>query len=704
MTSPTKQVLSPRARDACRSVLPLLSAGILFLSLHVYSSHLTRVFGDIISGMAGPPIRVARLSISPVSGIVMREVTFRNNDNVLRIERLEMCYTFSGLFRRQFQFKRIRAEGLDVYKPPQEPDRMVRSLSELFKSRIRSAGEQFPSMFGKTVFLLEGIRIYFHKEQEDGAPVLSLDQIVIRKDQDRYKLRGHIDVSLSETIKSPPVLESLKGRDIDFVFDVAGVYKDLIVHKAKLDLGGRAITATGIVQDIRRKPFVKMHFYTDPFELKDVASAFSLQSAHGSLSVLGELEGTADSLSVNAEAILPSGEMEIEGDKLNLTQGKIRFRYDFWEQRFSLFDGQCLLDNDTRVHFQGEAHRKGGRSAFKITGRMMPVVEKGESEGLLLFAFEGKKDKDGPLISAVDAAFNRGNRQYRVQFPDIRFSQDPYKGAHRSAFVLRASSCRFTETKKERGQSRLVREFSFKNLNGSLKTRGGKLVIPDFRMEGYQGRVVIDGEFYKTQKVMEYDFHVVADKMHLDNLKMVDPLTWQMTGMLSGELRVDHSHGGRLSGILVAEDFRLDQWEVLDALADFLGLEKIRSISQAQIMTEFALTKSIAQISRLDVDSPDILIRSSLTKDEKHWYEGLVALSLPRDILRESPIFRRLMAMAREHNEWLEFVLHVSGYQEALRLELEKSDLRDKLRERLSPRIQRIIVDTVNEAIRDAGP
>ena len=172
-----------------------------------------------------------------------------------------------------------------------------------------------------------------------------------------------------------------------------------------------------------------------------------------------------------------------------------------------------------------------------------------------------------------------------------------------------------------------------------------------------------------------------------------------ISGKVNGVVQLKNKRGLYVKGILEAEDFTVEKLEPLDQIAEFLGLTSLKKITNGKIVTEFELSPKISEIKLFDFDSADLTIRSFYSINENEFLKGSVALSLPRTVLVQSRIFKKLLSIARERGDKLDFVVQISGFLGALRTELIESDLRDKLKERVNVNIQKYIQNALNKAI-----
>ena len=202
-----------------------------------------------------------------------------------------------------------------------------------------------------------------------------------------------------------------------------------------------------------------------------------------------------------------------------------------------------------------------------------------------------------------------------------------------------------------------------------------------------------------SDAVRDYHFWIDLNRLNLKDIKLSYPVYCEISGIVSGRAEVSNPRGANVKGVASAQSFKLAKLEPLDKIADFIGINTIKEISNADIVAEFDLSPMQSRIKHFDLDSRQMRIRSDFTIDNKKWLEGEVALSLPRKILQESKIFKTLLSIARERNDLLDFVVHLSGYMWQMRTELVKSDFRDKLKEKIGVDTQRYIENQANKAI-----
>jgi hypothetical protein len=270
--------------------------------------------------------------------------------------------------------------------------------------------------------------------------------------------------------------------------------------------------------------------------------------------------------------------------------------------------------------------------------------------------------------------------------------------------MLTGRALDFSEIALEKGEKKKTQEFRFNNVISDIRFVGKKTFVDSFLAEAYGGRLLLRGYTYFNRNVRHSRFLIGMENVGLKDTKITYPVPCKVSGMVSGDIDIKTNKDNTyVKGIMTASGLDLSGLELLDKVADFIGIKSIKEINGADFAVGFDLSPEKSVIEQFDLDSPEMSIRSNFRIDQKQWLEGEIALGLPRKVLEESKIFKKLIAMARERQRFLDFVVHLSGYSWQLRTELVKSDLRDKLREKTAAWIQNRIEREVNKAIEEQG-
>ena len=306
--------------------------------------------------------------------------------------------------------------------------------------------------------------------------------------------------------------------------------------------------------------------------------------------------------------------------------------------------------------------------------------------------------KEKSFLGNAGLLFNNGaDRQYACSLKDLLLSKDE-KSPGRT-LVVKAAAVNLLETLITEREKKTLQSFNLSDIDARLAMTGKRTLIEYMGMSGYGGKVLLRGNVHLNKDISECLLSIKMDKLDLEDIKLNYPVYCELSGVISGNVEIKNKKDINVSGIVTAENFRLTKLGPLDKIADFIGITSIKEIANAQILADFDLSAATSVIKRFDLDSETMQVRSKFDINNQKWLEGEVALSLPRAMLEESKIFKTLISLARERNDLLDFVVHITGFLWQLRTELVKSDFRDKLKERISPGVQRYIETEANKAM-----
>ena len=679
-------------------------------SLYLYLSDIySKEIGSLVSEAAGPGLSVKRVRLSPFKGIEMTHIRFMDNTGqAIAIEQMLLRCSIGELFHRKLFFKRIVIKNASVsvtgnYQPNLldqfSPNRLFLSP----KTTQTKKRNDFTVVFDRAAFCFDNLQVEAISGKKDGDKKLLVLDFCADAQGGKIECEGKIDYQKSTLLPQEYAGYRIPIKSIRFNINFESLGNDIVINQAKFYSGPYAFSGAGMISSATTKPNVDIQINFDPLRLENSVFLKPLRPRGGEMSVIAYLNGSPSDLKLRSEIIMPTIEFPLEKDKLKLDQVYCQLTYSFKNNTADLKELKGIMDESSRFALTGTV---ADIFAPKVNVRLelSDILVKGANETPKSFreiiTLQGLL-KDGGYFGNVSLLYSNGkDRQYSFDFKGLSLQKDS-TGTKEGQMALRSKTVSLTEKKIVQGATELLQSFTFDQLDSKVTFVGKRALIEDMVLLGYGGKVALKGNLYFNKNKRECLVSINMDNLDLKNVKLFYPVYCEMSGIISGEVKIENKKNVNVEGPVTADHFSIAKLEPLDKVADFIGINSIKEISNAQVVADFNLSSETSDIKRFDMDSQEMRIRSNFNINPKQWVEGEVALSLPRVVLEESKIFKTLISIARERNDLVDFVVHCSGFLWQLRTELVKSDFRDKLKDKISIGVQRYIQNEANKAIED---
>ena len=683
--------------------LPFVLAFFLFNLFAYFTDFYSTRFGRIFSHDLGPKVTIERVWISPLEGIKITGITFHDEQGqAFSTREIILKYSFQEISRGRLAFKRIFINDAKAHIRQGQEIPSLNYLEELRKVGTTYGQKGLPLVF-------EGARICFNKMYirvagEGGAPDTKDIVLDFCLDYlgDKVRCDGKVSYAKSSWVDSDLGPQSLSFRNIGFLWDAGSAGNDLFVNQIKVFTSKYTFVGSGVIQNFVKSPKVDIKIYSETARLEKAESLAAFHPRGGELGIIGHLTGNFGDLKLSAELLIPIIELTLDKEVLSLDQLSCQVVYSSKNHSLVIKGLRGLIDGSMQFFIAGDiAHIAS--PLFNLRGEIVSLTPKKEviKNSKVLLAFRGGPKQNGITGSASILLADVNGRQYLFSLRDFSLIKK-ITGGTEGNFLLRGADLNLSEITVVEGQKKKAQEFEFGNLKGDIRFVGKKTFIDSFSMDAYGGKITLKGYSYFNRDIHDSHFAVQLNTVGLKGAKLTYPVYCEATGIVSGDIDVRNNNKGTyVKGGIAAANLNLAKLEPLDKVADFIGIKSIKMINNADLLVAFDLSPAKSLIERFDLDSAEMGIRSNFNINKEQWLEGEVALSLPRKTLEESKIFKKLLAIARERQNLLDFVVRVSGISWQLRTELVKSDFRDKLKEKISTGIQQYIEGEANKAMEE---
>ncbi len=678
-------------------LIVLLFAGLI----HILMPYYGQCLGKTITGQMDSLITVEYAVPLSFREIRMAGIRFNTSlDSTMTMRSVTIRFSLIDALMGRLTIEKINLDNVHLYSTQEALPRISENLSSaVFQKKTAEVPRDVDINFRHSDICFDDLEIHIFSDHNPEQTRAFVMDICIDRRFDHVVTSGSFNLEKSTMIDNL-LRDILKNQGVErntFEIDTQFLKGDLMVNKAGFQIGPYSVSCAGMIQDIRGVPAFDLKLYTNSIRIDEIKMLRSLKPVGGALAVNGQIKGLWPNVFAQAHFQMPTLELNFENDEMALDHFSARLQYDFREKEFWIKRIDGKIDDQIRLRARLRA-KDFKQPLWDYVVYFEPLQERTFSDQIKIRG-RGRFLKelyDGSIYFSVHSPLLK--EKFEIAFNDVFYKWEE-TGQKRPILHLKIPAFNVIESKEKSDTFEPWQSFHFRNAQGQLQFKGRQTHIRRFEIPGYGGCMILRGDVKFGYRRMLYALTLNIDEVFLQNFRLSNPVGGVLTGKISGSLAMDNKHDFDCKGLLMAKDFSLMEIEPLDQVAEFLGIDSIRNITNGELITEFSISPRFSEINFFDFDGEDFKLRSQFQINEKQWMDGHIALSMPRFILEESKIFRKLLAMARERDDQVDFVIHLSGFLGALRLELIESQFRDKLKERINQNIQKYIVREINKAL-----
>lgn len=240
------------------------------------------------------------------------------------------------------------------------------------------------------------------------------------------------------------------------------------------------------------------------------------------------------------------------------------------------------------------------------------------------------------------------------------------------------------------------------NINASLRPENGKLYLTDLKVSGYRGLLEGEGmlEFGRARPDAYLDFKFRDFSM--DELVDIIDLDYELSGGVNGRAVFNTRTFFFLNGDLDISNGHIGNIEMLDLIADFLGIPSLKDIYFDSLSSGFSISKNTEEISFRDIKlrSKDINMDADLELEELVKIKGDAMVRLSPALLKESFKMRLLFLLIGERIPYADFDFKIAGFLRTPRIKWLDTRFRKSVMRFLSEGGQKAMEAQVEEAIK----
>jgi len=517
---------------------------------------------------------------------------------------------------------------------------------------------------------------------------------------------SNLNINLNIMGKIPITILSKK---IGFYIDVVPFEENLLLSSSRILIENVKMIGSGIIYNFMKEPYLDIKLISNPLNLKESIKLKSQYCLVGLLNLTNRLYGKIKSPKLDTEAALLNS--YIYSFKKAFRMGDIACNIRLGKEGVNIKGFTAVFDDRFPFFLSGTI-----KNLFEpkfdieiVSTLRKPVIRNiAENFDLHLNLSVGKDEQF--VNGEVGLSFIREERRDKkyfskkieVKFDDLSlniYSQNSHKKKDSLDFLrISAKKLKISEKLSSQNEATIKDVLEFNNLRWDIIFDPGFLTIREFNCYGYGGEIRAYGTLDFTKPFI-YNLSLVLNNIEIEEIKRFYPINCSLSGRMNGRLLFQNKGPDYIKGIVGIKNAQLRDLEPLDQTADFLGINSIKHIEEANILTEFESDKDGFYINKLDLNALGIILKSNLNINKKHWIDGRISLSLSRNFLEESDKFRLLLKLAQEESSMIDFDFRATGFPGSLRIQLLEGEFRDKLMGKLNRDIQRRIEVEINKVI-----
>lgn len=694
----------------------LLLSSLLVANLTISSTlnNNSQAIQQIFQKFSGLDISFDRLNFSFFGGITFKNLAVsKDSEEIVFIKELRVYLDLLQLTGKKIKPYKIIAIGTSAYSEVFKYKGYLISKVESLKKPDKSGRDNQVLVLNlsRVGIKLKNFRIFL------GSASINKGFVLVNGDINNYNensfSKATVDFSGCEFSNS-----SFKkmffyhfSHKIRFALYLAFMRDDLLVNNIVISSDNFKINGAGIVNNYKKRPNFDIKLITTPLNLRELVRLKSKIVVNGLLSIITNIKGGMDVFNLYTEMLMSKGEFYLPRSivRLNNVFCNIHFRNGeiiikelgaLVNYRFPvLITGRVKNLFNPEFSFVLESHKT--MKSNSLTSEAYNFVAK-----ITAFLQEnrvrGNADLEFSLIRQLPKYESR--KEIACQLGDLGF-------AFKNEFVSEENKNRSLDL--EVGnlliQSKLSVNKEVKSIqNLELSNIVAKFIftlkkeIIKFQAQclGYGGSVNTSGQLDLSSKGTNSYLMTKFSGLSISNLKSLYPMYSDISGVLNGWLYLKNDKTIFLEGAVSVKNATISKFNLLDNIGDFLGIASIKELSDIFMFAAFDANASGTNIKRLNLHNKDLDFESKITINQQGWFSGIVRIDLAKHILEESHILKTLMSMAKERRQRVDFDFRVSGFPNALRLELLEGEFRDRLMRGLSGAIRSQIEKEVDKAIK----
>ena len=648
---------------------------------------------------------------------------------VFKVRQVKIRVSILPLFLKKIVIKSVYLDGARLVIPQDEKERvsfwdLVNLITkELPKDQYRSVQM---SIFGLDTFI-KNSEIVFYDSTKFGQPwSINIDARISLNESGALKSKGAILLkhkmgNLALISKLFPASEFIQAIE----FDLDGYFKknDIYLDNIALWIGFEKVSGKGFILDYKTSyPSINLGIGSNNFALETITSLNRDFNLGGPVAFSCSLFGKAPDLKFNLRITLFGCSLLDSNGPFNIKNiiGRLEFSNDNFDIKnlFLIINNYPLEVNLNIRDFQNPD------LLLTVVPKARPSKQKSLSYFEALLQSSGNNEDKTPsrnllLKALISDATGMVCEESTLDFKDIYFSateQPKYNPQPNSGFTpletenfkqrsltgfnaeVKAGQILYNSASKIDGLQKL-RKLEFYDLKGLFSLTDNKLSFENLNLKGYTGQIVLDVMLNLVQA--SPIFYTVLSVEDIDTEKLIQDLSIpkNISGRIYAKTIINNNSRDYLNGLVDIKEGNVSGITILDALADFMRLPKLKSIDFEDLHANFKIYKDGLKKYYFKLFNKDISLDASLFIDKDDNMEGSLNTSISENFLRESGQFRLLLNMLENQAPFIDFGFKIGGVTGAPRFSWLKNEFKQGLERILSKGRQKILEDSINSMV-----
>ncbi|MDP2938950.1 MAG: hypothetical protein Q8O13_02555 [Candidatus Omnitrophota bacterium] len=643
-----------------------------------------------------------KISFSLLNGLKFNDLMiFKDGKELLFLKELRIYISLPQLLTKGFVLNKILAiDGITSTEFFYFKDYLISRLENLAK--FSKDKLKMPHIY------LRNLKIFLGNKSINKGFILLNSNISFRLEN----LSCDTELDFSRCDFSNPFLENLLflkfSKKNTLHLQLAFMLEDVLINSIVARVENIKISGAGIIYNFKTDPYMDIKFITLPLNLKELVAFKSKIVINGLLNIVANIKGQFKDPHFQTELMLSKSELYLFTHMLKLSN--VFCNINFKNNEIIIKELTALVNYRIPLYIKGRiTNFTHPKFEFNIESSKVREVDFLSKESInfmakinsMLEADSLVGDGNVTIIFTKDTPHYKISRVVNLSLRNLKFSLEEDAKVASSNYSLNVFSQDVSLTNKEMFNNELKnkQDLQINNLNAKLLPSQDGLINLRLSCQGYNGQIEASGRLHLVNNKAKQYFFAKFINLSVQDLKALYPVTSDISGNLNGWLYFKSEKTSFLEGAISVKDAHLSKIGLLDAIADFLGIQSIKELKGAVLFTNFVVNEFGTQVKRFNLQNDKLNLTSSININDKNWLRGTVWLSLPKNILEESDILRVLLSLVKQTSGSIDFNFAVSGFLKALRIELLEGEFRDKLIKRLSTGVRAQIENEINKAI-----
>lgn len=677
-------------------------------------NHYPRVICSFFRNSTGLDVTFESVDFRLLSGLRFKNVfILKGGKWLMFIKRLQLGFSWPRfLFRRQLGINQILLENATTpmsvinYK-----DYLTDGLTGLQNSdRPHNVKGLFKLTLQQPKISIKNLQINFFDQSSNHGFVVVNSKVKMRREN--LFCTASIDFSGSSFNNSllRRIILYKFSKKININMQLAFMKDDLLVNNVAFSADDLKINGSGIIYNFNYSPVMDIKFITAPLNIRELLSLESKLAVNGMLNIVANLKGGLRGLRLQTEMMMNKSEFYLPKKLIHLSNMfcNIQLNKDVIEIK----ELSCLVNYRYPVSIHGTVSNFNDPE-FNLRAESFKIREARNMYQEVLnwvFKINSKLSLSGLVGSAkLFISVSKSRPHYKTQ-KEINIDWKDLKLTFQKVCLVDPSLGYFLKFTSEgmsmlgqesvNGKLKNSQELNLDHVVSNLLTSPTGFLTADMRGLAYQG--VIESKIrwngYDNSAANNF-LSIKFIDLSVADLRHILPVYSDISGNLNGVIYISGKPPFFLDGAITVTSGTIKKLSLIDNIADFLGIKSIKELSNILLSVEFAKRQTGIRIKRLNLHNEKLNLDSTFLLNNQEWINGLVFLSLPKNVLEESEILRKLMSMVQEGNRQIDFGFRVSGFPSGLRVELLEGEFREKLIKGLSGNILSQIEKEIDRAM-----